>query len=57
MSTWRTSSYSFAEANCVEVGRGPAVVGVRDTKLRESPVLTFPAEAWTRFTASLRIAA
>ena len=51
---WRKSTYS-AENGCVEVGPSTAVVGVRDTKLAgASPVLVFPAGAWTAFTGGLR---
>jgi hypothetical protein len=53
---WRKSSRSGA-TNCVEVGSGTAVVGVRDTKLAQSPVLAFSPQAWTRFTAQIREAA
>ena len=44
---WRKSSHSHFEENaCVEVGTGPGVVGVRDTKqagLPARPVLVFSA--------------
>ena len=50
---WRKSSCS-ASANCVEVGSGPAVVGVRDSKLEASPVLAFSGEAWAAFMTALR---
>ncbi|MDW5329417.1 DUF397 domain-containing protein [Plantactinospora sp. KLBMP9567] len=52
---WRTSSYSGANGNCVEVADNlGAVVAVRDSKDRSGPVLTFRPAAWTAFTASLR---
>ena len=50
---WRKSSCS-ASANCVEVGSGPAVIGVRDSKLAASPVLAFSGETWRAFTATLK---
>jgi Domain of unknown function (DUF397) len=50
---WRKSSYSNSGA-CVEVGTGPAVAGVRDTRLQDSPVLTFGSEAWGRFVLGLK---
>jgi hypothetical protein len=50
---WRTSTSSGA-GNCVEVGHADAVVGVRDTKLAESPVLVFSAEVWRAFTVQVR---
>jgi len=51
-SHWRKSSYSNGDGgNCVEVADGvPGVVPVRDSKLgTDSPVLAFPAHAWTGF--------
>lgn len=54
VASWRASS-RCSNGTCVEVGSGPAVVGVRDTKLRDtSPVLEFGSEAWRRFTARLK---
>lgn len=47
---WRKSSRSEA-GNCVEAGRGPGSVLVRDTADRGGPLLAFPAEAWAAFTA------
>jgi Domain of unknown function (DUF397) len=52
---WRKSARS-AGGNCVEVGTAPALVGVRDTKLADSPMLTFTASAWAAFTAKLKSA-
>ena len=53
--TWRTSTYSNAGGNCVEVGADAgARVLVRDTKDREGPVLEFAAEAWRRFVVACR---
>ncbi|MGW4484842.1 DUF397 domain-containing protein [Amycolatopsis sp. NPDC004368] len=42
---WRTSSYSTANSNCVEVAVAQRV-GVRDTKNREAGQLTVSREAW-----------
>ena len=50
---WRKSSHSGAQ-NCVEVGHGPAVIGVRDTKLADSPVLKFSSQTWKAFTVALK---
>ncbi|SDG68357.1 protein of unknown function [Lentzea fradiae] len=44
MSTWRKSSYSANDGNCVEVGRG---IGVRDSKSPSSE-LSLTAEQWSR---------
>jgi len=52
--SWRKSSHSGYNGNCVEAGHGPAVVGVRDSALPGSPVLEFSSGAWGRFTASLK---
>lgn len=52
--TWRTSSYSGTNGNCVEVGGTAGAVWVRDTKDRNGAGLSVPAEAWATFTASLK---
>ena len=50
---WRKSSHSHFEENaCVEVGTGPGVVGVRDTKqaaLAARPVLVYSENAFAAF--------
>lgn len=51
---WRKSSRSSDKANCVEVGLGGPVVGVRDTKDRDGGTLTFSVEQWANFIQSLR---
>ena len=53
---WRKSSLSFSNQNCVEVGSRPGVIGVRDTKDKNGPVLTFPAAAWRDFSARIKAA-
>ncbi|WP_329052356.1 DUF397 domain-containing protein [Amycolatopsis sp. NBC_01488] len=54
---WHKSSHSHFEENaCVEVGTGPGVVGVRDTKqaaLAARPVLVYSAGAFAAFLAHL----
>ena len=53
-SNWRTSSYSGSNGGeCVEVATAGTVL-VRDTADRGGPVLTFTAEAWRAFTATIR---
>ena len=52
---WRKSSHS-ASGECAEVGQDGAVVGVRDSKDPDGPVLAFPGEAWAAFLEGLRSA-
>jgi hypothetical protein len=49
---WRKSSHS-ATGQCVEVGHGPAVVGIRDSQDPDGTVLAFPAASWKAFTSTL----
>jgi hypothetical protein len=52
---WRKASYSGSGGgNCVEVAGSEPGVLVRDTTNRDGSTLTFSAEAWGQFTASLR---
>ena len=52
---WRKSSHSHFEENaCVEVGTGPGVVGVRDTKQPvPRPILVYSDNAFAAFLAHL----
>jgi len=51
---WRKSSYSTnGGQNCVEVA-GDGAVLIRDTTDRDGVTLSVPADAWAKFTASLR---
>lgn len=55
LSAWRTSSYSSAQGNCVEVADLPdGGRAVRDSKDRTGPVLRFTADEWEAFTARVR---
>lgn len=56
---WHKSSRSNNNGDCVEVGTAPGgtsgevVVGVRDSKNRDSGILTVSAPAWTAFLTNL----
>jgi hypothetical protein len=51
--TWRKSSYSGNNSNCVEVAFAERV-GVRDSKDPAGGHLTVPPESWRAFLASQR---
>ncbi|MFJ8882338.1 DUF397 domain-containing protein [Streptomyces sp. NPDC102402] len=52
---FKKSSYSSGNGECVEVARNvPAVIGVRDSKRTDGPVLALAPAAWEAFTAGLR---
>lgn len=51
---WRKPRRSFSNGQCVEAGEGPGVIAVRDSRLAESPVLTFSSEGWAAFTAGIK---
>ncbi|WP_081915322.1 DUF397 domain-containing protein [Saccharothrix sp. NRRL B-16314] len=52
--TWRTSSYSTAGQNCVEVAHGERVVGLRDSKNPEGHRLAVSPQAWRSFLTTVR---
>jgi hypothetical protein len=47
--TWRKSSRSGGQGNCVEVAGMPVAVGVRDSKDPSGPVLVFARSEWKAF--------
>ena len=53
--TWTNSSYSTGNGACVEI-KSPVVaaMAVRDSKVPQGPILSFPAEAWSAFVASVK---
>lgn len=51
--TWRKSSFSGSQANCVEVAARDRVL-VRDTKNRSSAVLRFTPAAWRKFVGQVK---
>jgi Domain of unknown function (DUF397) len=55
MGDWRKSSYSDGNGGaCIETASGESAILVRDTTDRGGATLSIPADAWQRFTASLR---
>jgi hypothetical protein len=54
-SNWRKSSYSGDNGGaCVEIASSTEAVLVRDTTDRNGPVVTFTADAWRMFTATIK---
>jgi uncharacterized protein DUF397 len=55
MTEWRKATRSDSGGNCVEVSHSSdnMIVGVRDSKDSDSPVLCFDGPAWRRFTAAV----
>lgn len=54
-SRWRKSSHSGSNGGgCIEVGRAPGIVAVRDTQDRHGPVLAFTPGTWQAFTSKLK---
>lgn len=51
--TWRKARRS-GMTNCVEVATTRTVVGIRDTKDRQGPVLLLPSSRWTSFLAGMK---
>lgn len=52
---WRTSTYTGANGNCVEVAQFPdAAIGVRDSKDPDGPKLLFSSGEWRAFTAGIK---
>jgi len=51
---WRKSTYSNGANACIETGRAPGAVLVRDTKDNGTgPVLRVTPADWERFTAAI----
>ena len=53
--TWRKSSWSLANGNCVEVGRlAGELIGVRDSGQPRGDVLRFSQAGWRDLLAGVR---
>ena len=56
VAAWRKSSHSSHNGQCAEGRQDGAVIGVRDSKDPDGPVLSFSGVAWVAFLAGLRSA-
>jgi hypothetical protein len=53
--TWRKSSYSGSGGGqCLEAAESAGAILIRDTANRAGIVLSVPADAWRKFTDTLR---
>ncbi|MBA8824460.1 hypothetical protein FHX42_001807 [Saccharopolyspora lacisalsi] len=52
--TFRVSRFSGQNGHCVEIGQANAAFGVRDSKLRNSPVLAMTAERGRAFLNAIK---
>lgn len=53
--SWRKSSRSYSNGDCVEARRDAATVQMRDSKDREGPVLGFLPERWREFLEGIQL--
>jgi Domain of unknown function (DUF397) len=52
--TWRKSSFSTAQGNCVEVCTDATTMAVRDSKSVPGPELEITDRAWSAFIAGVK---
>ena len=52
--SWRKSTASGPDHDCVEAGHGAGVVGVRDSRDPDGGLLEVTPAAWAAFTARLK---
>jgi len=52
--TWRKSTRSGGQGNCVEVAETPTAIGVRDSKDPAGPILVFTRTEWQAFVAGVK---
>jgi Domain of unknown function (DUF397) len=53
--TWRTSSYSGAANNCVELHVGANAIMVRDKKARNAGMIALAAPEWSAFLTAVKL--
>lgn len=54
MATWRKSTYSNTQGNCIEVAALTGTVAIRDSKSPEAGHLSLSAEAFTALVAKVK---
>jgi len=52
--TWRTSTYSSANGECVEVATIGRTIAVRDSKQPDGPMLLVTPHDWTAFVRGIK---
>jgi Domain of unknown function (DUF397) len=52
---WRKSSRSVSGGNCVEISSNDHVIGVRDSKNPNGPVMVVAPVEWTYFLAVIQL--